>query len=132
MKDARGVNRRSLMKGMAGTAVAPAVLGSAALTASGAAVAPEATVAVTVVRATHSRSEPNALRIGVRASIRSADVVLDGTVLVIEPVAFGISATDAGDQIAKGVRSQVAEMLDKRELATDPDRIAVQVFGGVL
>jgi len=132
MNDKRGVNRRLLMKGVAGGAVVPGMLAGSAFMEGGATAPPEATVAVTVVRATHSLTDPDALRIGVRASIRSADFSRDGLVLVVEPVAFGGTSAETGSQIAEGVRAQVATMLTERGRATDPERVAVQVFGGML
>ncbi len=132
MTNKRGVNRRLLMKGVAGGAVAPSVVAGSVLTGAGATAPPTATVAVTVVRAAHSGLKPDALRIGVRASIRTANYSRDGLVLIVEPVTFGGTSAETGDQIAAGVRRQVAALLDQGGHATDPDRIAVQVFGGVL
>lgn len=132
MNTIRGVNRRSLMKGVAGGAVAPAALAGTVFAEGAGGAVPDATVAVTVVRATHSATSANELRVGVRASIRSAGFARDGLVLVVEPVTFGVPPAEAGTQIADAVRAQVSGVLEREGIAVDSDRIAVQVFGGVL
>jgi len=116
------------MKGAAGTAAVPALVASAA---NSAAATPDVSVAATVVRTSHSRSAPHALRIGVRASVQAADFSADNLVFVVEPVRFAASPQETGRQIAESVRGQVAALLERQGIS-EAGQIEVHVFGGAL
>lgn len=128
MMQKSGVSRRGFVRSAAAVAAAPSVLTA---TKTSAAMA-DVSVAATIVRASHSKAEPHALRLGVRASVQSADFRADNLVFVVDPVPFGASASDTGDRIAESVRQQIAALLASRGAETTLDRVAVQVFGGVL
>lgn len=129
MRDHQDVSRRRFIKGTAGAAAVPATILAAGKSA---AAASNVNVVATVVRATHSRSNPRTLRIGVRAAVQTPDLALDNLVLLVESVPFTASARETGDLIAASVRSQVAAQLERRGVATRETDIAVRVFGGVL
>lgn len=129
MTQNRGVSRRGFVRGVAGTAAAPAAL--AGMATANAAPA-DVSVAATVVRASHSKVDPHALRLGVRASVRGPNETMEGVVLVVEPVRFGASAAETRALIAESVQTQIAAMLVKRGVQARADHVAVQVFGGVL
>lgn len=125
-----GVSRRLFMKGAAGTAAVPALIAGAAHQAG--AVSPQISVAATVVRTSHSASTPHALRIGVRASVQAPDFAADNLVFVVEPVRFTASPQETGRHIAESVRTQVADLLERRGTLATAEQIDVHVFGGAL
>lgn len=131
MTQRSGVSRRRFMKRVAGTAAVPAALMGAA-THGVAAVSSDIRVAATVVRASHSAGTPDALRIGVRASVLAPGFTANDLVFVVDEVRFGASPQESGRLIAESVRSQVADLLRRRGTDTAPERIQVQVFGGAL
>lgn len=122
------VSRRRFMRGAAVAAAAPTVFAGATVTAAPA----DVNVAATVVRASHSKTDPGALRIGVRASVLAGDLARDNIVVVVEPVRFGAPSDETRDLISKQVQRRIAEILTERGTTIAPDHIAVQVFGGVL
>ncbi len=84
-----------------------------------------------IVRADHSPTAAGKLAVGVRASIWHLNLEATGVVLVVEPVDFtGAEAINV--QIASGLRQQVGSLLAERGHPTDPEEIAVQLFGGAL
>lgn len=127
----RGVSRRGFVRGIAGTAAAPAAV--AGLTGASARNAPtDVSVAATVVRVSHSRTTAHALRIGVRASIQAQGSAMDGIVLVVDPVPFAASSDEIKAAIASSVQDQVSNLLKEREEGVTTNHVAVRVFGGVL
>jgi hypothetical protein len=130
MYDQHDVSRRRFIKSATGAAAAPAAILAAGKHSATAAASVHAVA--TVVRATHSRSYPQALRIGVRVSVRAPEVSLENLVLLVEPVSFSSGADKTGAAIAASVRSQVAARLEERGMTIREDDIAVRVFGGVL
>lgn len=130
MKSKLGVSRRGFVKGVAGTAAVPGAM--AGLSSTSAATPDGVSVVATVVRVSHSRLAPKALRVGVRASVQGPDYDLDNIVLVVEPVPFGSSASEMNAVITRSVEEQVADLIERRGLALAGSHLAVQVFGGVL
>lgn len=133
MKISGRLSRRGLMKGATASAVALPLAGAVAPGSSSAAVNDASVfVTATVVRATHSRGTPGALRIGVRASILEAGAHGIERVLVIDAVPFGAAPSEIGQLIAQGVREQVSRILNRPDAPVRPEQVAVQVFGGAL
>jgi hypothetical protein len=125
------VSRRRFVKGVAGTAAAPAAI--AGFAQGGAyASSTDIRIAAKVVRVSHSRMEPNALRVGVRTSVQAADIVLDNIVLVIDGIPFGAAPADMRSRITESVTAQIRKLLARRGVEAPAESVAVQVFGGVL
>jgi hypothetical protein len=121
------VSRRRFVKGVAGTAAAPAAI--AGFAQGGAyASSTDIRIAAKVVRVSHSRMEPNALRVGVRTSVQAADIVLDNIVLVIDGIPFGAAPADMRSRVT----AQIRKLLARRGVEAPAESVAVQVFGGVL
>jgi hypothetical protein len=93
---------------------------------------PAALVAATVVRADLSREAFGTLKVGVRASIASPAGVADGVVLVVDGVAFGAAPAALNGYLTEAVRTRAAAFLAERGQPTDPEEIAVRLFGGAL
>lgn len=127
MNTHQGVSRRGFVTGAAGAAVLPAALGGIGTVT--AAAPPEISIAATVVRVSHSKVEPHALRVGVRTSIQAPELDLDNIVLVVDGIPFMAEPARIRALIAEGVKEQVGRLLAGRDIAASADRAAVQVFG---
>lgn len=121
-----GVSRRGFVKGAAGAAAAPAALAGIDATT---AAPPEISIAATVVRVSHSKLAPHALRVGVRTSVQTSAGTLDNVVLVVDGVTFNASPTQMRSVIAESVKEQVGSLLAGRNIEASIDRAAVHVFG---
>jgi len=140
-KHQTGWSRRGLVKGAAaaGLAVVPAA-GTAAAQADPNPLRRDrvgrgpvlATVAATLVRADHDDAAPGALAVGVRVSLRAPAVAEDNLVLVVDRVEAAAEPAELNRQIVYGLRRRVAALLAERGQATDPEAIAVRLFGGAL
>jgi hypothetical protein len=123
-----GVSRRMFMRSAAAAAAVPTVLTATQASASSAV----AHVAATVVRASHSKTAAGRLTIGVRASVLAEGFNGKNVVVTVDDVRFGASADETKSLITKAVQDRIASMMSERGAQVTPDRIAVQVFGGVL
>ena len=123
-----GVSRRMFMRTAAVAAAAPTALAASTVAADSS----DVHVAATVVRASHSKATRGALTIGVRASVLAEGFGRDNVVLAVDGVRFGASADDTRQLITRRVRERIAMELERAGVPVSPDRIAVQVFGGVL
>lgn len=116
------------MRSAAAAATAPT-----AWTAAKAGEAPaEARVAATVVRASHSKTSPGRLTIGVRASVLAEGFNGKNVVVTVDDIRFGASGDETRTLITKAVQDRIASLMSERGTQVASDRIAVQVFGGVL
>jgi len=129
MKEKTGVSRRSFMRNAAVAAAAPTALAGAATSHASAA---DVLVAATVVRASHSRDVQGALKIGVRASVVAEGFSRDNIVVTVDGVRFGATADVTRDMITAAVQQCIAQEMATSGSDIAADRIAVQVFGGVL
>jgi hypothetical protein len=128
MSNQAGVSRRMFMRTAAVAAAAPTALAASAVAADSA----DVHVAATVVRASHSKTTRGALTIGVRASVLAEGFGRDNVVLAVDGVRFGASADDTRQLITNKVRERISMELERAGVPVSADRIAVQVFGGVL
>lgn len=128
MSNKTGVSRRNFMRAAAAAAAVPA----AAATSVNAADTADILVAATVVRASLSRTERGALRLGVRVSVMAEDFTRENIVVTVEGVRFGASADETRRLISKAVQERIVGELESAGVAVDSNRIAVQVFGGVM
>ena len=123
-----GVSRRTFMRSAAAAAAVPTALTATQAGASSAL----AHVAATVVRASHSKTAAGRLTIGVRASVLAEGFNGKDVVLAVDNVRFGASADETRTWITQAVQQRIASIMSERGTQVEPDRIAVQVFGGVL
>lgn len=91
---------------------------------------PIATVTATIVRADHTPTTFDRLRLGVRTSIHSAAWSAKGKVIVVDGVDFVASPSEVRSRVEREVQSSVADMLNARGIPAQPQQIAVRVFGG--
>lgn len=123
----RNLSRRSLVV----TAAAGTVVPFSPVAATIAGAVEPVSVSALVVRVSPSRVRADALRIGIRVTARlPGDQGSKGPlVLVIDPVPFGLSATETRDAIAGGIRAHLAPHLQEWD-GSGP--VTIQIFGGVL
>lgn len=121
------VSRRRFMR-TAAAAAAPVVAATASASAAGV----DVLAAATVVRASLSRETPGALRLGVRVSVLAESYRSDNLVVPVDDVGFNASADSTRERITSAVQHRVSHELARNNISTAPERIAVQVFGGVL
>jgi hypothetical protein len=136
------LSRRNLVRTAAASAGVAAVAGAggAALASPGAsheqglgplsplAATNAVSVAGLLVRADHAPASAGTMSIGVRTSIWHPILAAAGVVLVVDGVEFANAAL-VNAQIADGLRQQVGNLLTERGFPTDPEEIAVQLFG---
>lgn len=129
MRSKTGVSRRNFMQTAAGAVAVPAAVATSANVAADSA---EVLVAATVVRASLSRTERGVLRVGVRVSVMADDFANENIVVTVDGVRFGASTDATRKVITSVVQERVATELAAIGSPVPADRIAVQVFGGVL
>lgn len=129
MRSTTGVSRRNFMRTAAAAAAVPAAVATSAHVAAENA---EVLVAATVVRASLSRTERGALRVGVRVSVMADGFAKENIVVTVDGVRFGASTDVTRKVITLVVQERVAAELAASGSPVVADRIAVQVFGGVL
>lgn len=130
MKPDSHVSRRRFMKTAAVAASAPVV--AASVSASASPSRQDVLVAATIVRASISRNEPGALRLGVRVSVMADEYRNENLVVSVDGVQFNASADVTRRIVTSAVRDRVMQELARNNATMPADRIAVQVFGGVL
>jgi hypothetical protein len=130
MSNSRGLSRRRVFSAAAAVPAAGALIAETALVQ--AATNPDARVAATVLRTSHSRTAERGLRVGLRVSILTAADSVHDLVVVVDPVDFHVSTDELRRQIVAGVQRQVQQVLGNRGVDIGVDSIAVQVFGGPL
>jgi hypothetical protein len=90
-----------------------------------------AMVTATIVRADHSSYDAGRLRLGVRTSLRTAEGVRNGRVVVVDDVEFTATPTEIREQVERAVQRSIAAQLSARGTETMPEQVAVRVFGGL-
>ncbi len=124
----KGVSRRRFRRFMR-TAGMPV---SAAVSSNLAPVNRAVRAAVTVVYATFSRNKPGQIQIDVLVSVEGDGYSGGNFNFSVDGVPLDSSPEATRNMIVKAVRSRVASDLAVIGKAVNPERIAVQVFGGVL
>lgn len=124
------VSRRRFMRTAAAAATAPVV--AASVSASASTSQADVLAAATIVRATLSRNTPGTLRLGVRVSVMAEGYRNENLVVSVDDVQFNATADTTREKVTAVVRDRVAHELARNNTAISPERVAVQVFGGVL
>lgn len=88
--------------------------------------------AATVVHATFSRNKPGDIQIDVHVSVEADGYRTGNLTLSVDGVPLDSSPEATRNMIVRAVRARVASELAAIGRVINPERIAVQVFGGVL